>query len=229
MFSLTSLALISSSSLFSALVSAVPDVTAVPLPNDCSSYPGYNPSTGTAGPWIVQVVESGNSSIEGFGDTVEISRGATGIRWGYITFPTRNTLAKTALQCTTSPTPGQLSALAPTVSSVSGSSFQPLLLSPIPYDSSLIYGVQGGPPVLPFAHYTPNAAPDGSGGERIDDGVYLGGGPSYTTWGLRYEESANVDGNPFFYARLLGEGSGDPVTGERLGEGEFEAFVRIVA
>lgn len=57
--------------------------------------------------------------------------------------------------------------------------------------------------------------------------MYLGGYDNSTTWGLRYEERAEVDGNPYFYARLLGPGSGDPETGERLFEGEFEAFVRV--
>jgi hypothetical protein len=68
-------------------VLAVPDVTAVPISGGCAAYPDYNADAGSAGPWLLKVVNSGNASIEGFGDTVEYSRGATGIRWGYVRLP----------------------------------------------------------------------------------------------------------------------------------------------
>lgn len=68
-------------------VLAVPDVTAVPISGGCAAYPNYDADTQVAGPWLLKVVNSGNASIEGFGDTVDFSRGATGIRWGYVSLP----------------------------------------------------------------------------------------------------------------------------------------------
>jgi hypothetical protein len=53
---------------------------------DCSVYPGYDSSTGIAGPWILQTDSSSNSSIEGFGDSVDMfyQEGVEGIYEGYV-------------------------------------------------------------------------------------------------------------------------------------------------
>lgn len=132
-----------------------------------------------------------------------------------ITFPTRNDIAKTPLQCASN----QLQGRVPT--GVSGYSWQPLVIAPYPYDASLIYGVNGSS-VIPFEHY------DVDTGVK-QDGVYLGGYQNSTTWGLRYEPKANIDGNPFFYARFLGPGSQDPSSGDALFDGEFTAFIKVAA
>jgi hypothetical protein len=63
---------------------AIPDVTVEPLPNLCSSYPGWNADQMQAGPWLIQLSNSENTTMEGFSDTVAISRGQTQIRWGYV-------------------------------------------------------------------------------------------------------------------------------------------------
>jgi hypothetical protein len=49
---------------------ALPKVTIKALPADCSSYPGYNADSNTAGPWIVQLNKSDNPALESFGDSV---------------------------------------------------------------------------------------------------------------------------------------------------------------
>ncbi|KAL9106271.1 MAG: hypothetical protein Q9227_008670 [Pyrenula ochraceoflavens] len=189
---------------------AVPNVTATALDPGCASYPGFDASTGTAGPWTVSLVDSGNATVEGFSNTVEYSRGSTGIRFGYITFPTRNDIAKTPLQCSSNTLQGHV----PT--GVSGYSFEPLVISPYPYDATLIYGVSGNE-VIP---YTLSGIP----------GVFLGGEGGVVTWGLRYEPAGSGGDNlDFFYIRLLGPDSADPSTGEALYPGEFTAFIKINA
>lgn len=68
---------------------ALPNVTAKALPADCSSYPLYNEETGNAGPWILNLANSDNADIEGWGDSDVYSYNyspATGpvMRWGYV-------------------------------------------------------------------------------------------------------------------------------------------------
>lgn len=72
------------------------DVTAVPLPEACSSYPGYNADTDTAGPWNVKLANSENPAIDGFSNTdvysiafnPGVDRKPT-IRWGQVSCSTR--------------------------------------------------------------------------------------------------------------------------------------------
>lgn len=68
---------------------ALPNVTAKALPADCSSYPLYDEQANTAGPWILNLANSDNAAIEGWGDsnTYSISYNpATGpvMRWGHV-------------------------------------------------------------------------------------------------------------------------------------------------
>lgn len=68
---------------------ALPEVTIKALPAACSSYPQYDESSNTAGPWIVQLANSDNADIEGWGDSVTYSYSyspATGpvMRWGHV-------------------------------------------------------------------------------------------------------------------------------------------------
>jgi hypothetical protein len=67
---------------------ALPEVTIKALPADCSSYPGYNAESDTAGPWILQLNNSDNPDLESFGDSVvySLSVGPSGpsMRWGYV-------------------------------------------------------------------------------------------------------------------------------------------------
>lgn len=74
------------------LAQAAQNVTVKALPSeDCSSYPGYDAAANTAGPWLVQVVDSDNTAIEGFGDTSaysisfnpDVDHKPT-LRWGYV-------------------------------------------------------------------------------------------------------------------------------------------------
>jgi hypothetical protein len=54
----------------SSIATALPTVTVNPLENDCSSYPSYNPTTKTAGPWEV-IADSTNTSFDGFNVSAE--------------------------------------------------------------------------------------------------------------------------------------------------------------
>ncbi|OTB00991.1 hypothetical protein M426DRAFT_26102 [Hypoxylon sp. CI-4A] len=210
------------------LAGATPDVTVKVLPSeDCSSFPGYNAATNTAGPWTIQLVNSDNTAIEGFSDTSRYSvsfnpntdRKPT-LRWGSITFPTRNDIAKTAIQCDG----GVLKAWVDTDLTDAGAptnvQWAPLVIASIPYDAALMYKIDGEKPQI-FEHYMD--------GEK-QDGVFLGSYNTSTTWGLKYESgdigSTYLD---YYYARLLGPNSADPVTGEPLGANETTAFIKISA
>lgn len=67
---------------------ALPNVTAKALPTDCASYPLYNEDTGNAGPWILNLANSDNADIEGWGDSsvYSVSNSPAGprMRWGYV-------------------------------------------------------------------------------------------------------------------------------------------------
>ncbi|KAI2464023.1 hypothetical protein F4781DRAFT_414490 [Annulohypoxylon bovei var. microspora] len=207
---------------------ATPDVTANVLPSeDCSSYPGYDASTDTAGPWTIQLVDSDNVAIEGFSDTSVYSVSFNpstdtkpSLRWGSITFPTRNDIAKNPLKCDA----GELQGWVPTDLTAAGAptSYQwiPLVISSYPYDAALMWKIDGETPQI-FEHYV---------GDVKQDGVFLGSYNTSTSWGLKYE-AANVgsSGQDYYYARLLGPNSADPVTGEALSANETTAFIKITA
>jgi hypothetical protein len=67
---------------------ALPNVTAKALPANCSSYPDYNEQTGNAGPWILNLANSDNPDIEGWGDSdvysVANSPAGPKMRRGYV-------------------------------------------------------------------------------------------------------------------------------------------------
>ncbi|KAI0853074.1 hypothetical protein F5Y00DRAFT_257727 [Daldinia vernicosa] len=199
------------------------------LTEDCSSYPGYDAATNTAGPWLVQLVDSDNTAIEGFGDTSAYSISYTpgvdtkpSLRWGYITFPTNNQIAKTALKCDG----GILKALVPTDLTAAGAPTNAQwseLSFPTdePYDAPLLYKITGGTAPQIFEHYID--------GEK-QDGVFLGAYNTSTRWGLKYNAATSgSSGQDFYYARILGPNSADPVTGEALNANETTAFVKISA
>ncbi|KAH7128617.1 hypothetical protein B0J11DRAFT_275125 [Dendryphion nanum] len=205
---------------------ALPEVVAKPLPEGCASYPGYNAETGVAGPWVLKLVNSENTAIDGFSDTSHYSisfnprtdRKPT-LRWGFINFPTRNDIAKNPLQCRD----GKLLAWVPTDLTDAGAptnyQWVPLVLSPYPYDASLMYKIDGTAPRI-FEHYID--------GEK-QPGTFLGGYDNTTAWGLKYYP-ANV-GSPrdYYYTRLLGPNSADPTTGEKLNANETRSFISIAA
>jgi hypothetical protein len=76
--------------LIPAALAALPnDIVAKPLPEGCASYPGYNPDTDIAGPWVITVgMDAENPAIRGFGDTDVYSVAFDGrrpsLRWGHV-------------------------------------------------------------------------------------------------------------------------------------------------
>ncbi|KAI1080171.1 hypothetical protein F5B20DRAFT_570562 [Whalleya microplaca] len=210
------------------LAHAIPDVTVKALPTgDCSSYPGYDASSDTAGPWTIAIVDSENAAIEGFSDTSIYSISYNpqtdtkpSLRWGSITIPTRNDIAKTPLQCEA----GELKARVPTDLTAAGAptnvQWTPLVISPYPYDAALMWKIDGSAPQI-FEHYIDGVK---------QDGVFLGGVNGNTTWGLKYySASSGSSGQDYFYMRLLGPDSANPSTGAPLGANETMAFVKINA
>ncbi|KAI0179434.1 hypothetical protein GGR52DRAFT_306621 [Hypoxylon sp. FL1284] len=210
------------------LATATPDVTAKALPSeDCSSYPGYDAASNTAGPWTIQLVDSDNAAIEGFSDTSTYSISfdpstdtKPSLRWGRITFPTRNDIAKNPLKCDA----GVLKGYMPTDLTAAGAptsyEWVPMVLSPYPYDAALMWKIDGDAPQI-YEHYV---------GDDKQDGVFLGGADSATSWGLKYYGAdSGSSGQDYYYARLLGANSADPSTGAPLGANETTAFIKITA
>lgn len=230
-----------------AAICALPDdVVAVPLPDTCASYPQYDTETGVAGPWILHVVNSENPAIEGFGntDTYSVSFNSSTdrkptLRWGHvsgiyimsslminwtefgqITFGTRNDIAHRAIRCSGT----TLETYAPTDLEPWGEptnvQWTPLSLAPYPYDAGLMWKITGGLPLKVFEHYIEGVK---------QDGVFLGGYDNSTTWGFKYYPADPVDfyNLDYYYLRLLGPNSADPVTGAPLGKNETRGFVRV--
>ncbi|KAI0594605.1 hypothetical protein F4775DRAFT_573397 [Biscogniauxia sp. FL1348] len=207
---------------------AIPDVTATVLPqDDCSSFPGYDAATNTAGPWTIQLVDSENEAIEGFSDISRYSISYNPntdtkptLRWGSITFPTRNDVAKNPLKCDA----GVLKGWVPTDLTAAGAPtsyvWTPLVISPYPYDAALMWKIDGDAPKI-FEHYIDGVK---------QDGVFLGAYENTTTWGLEYQAAdSGSSGLDYYYTRLLGPNSADPSTGAALGANETVAFIKISA
>ncbi|KAK2757115.1 hypothetical protein FQN54_005085 [Arachnomyces sp. PD_36] len=210
-----------------AVAQALPNVTPVLAEGGCSVYPGYDADTGIAGPWVVMVDQCVNSTtpgvpctIEGFGSSAEprILAGDTGIHEGYITIVHRNDLAKNPLRCNSAqPAGSTLQANVP--SGVSGYSWTPLQVADIPYSAPLMWGLEEeySHAVEPYYHV------DADGVRQ--EGLFLGA-HNVTSWGIEYV-SSGFFGLPYWFIRLLGPDSEDPVTGEPLGDNESVTFIRV--
>ncbi|KAF2199438.1 hypothetical protein GQ43DRAFT_442491 [Delitschia confertaspora ATCC 74209] len=202
-------------------VLAVTEVIAKPLPVGCASYPRYNEETGTAGPWTIKVSDSENPAIEGFGDTSAYSvlfNGRPSLRWGSITIPTYNQIAKNPFQCInntmTAWVPNDLTAAgAPT-----NYQWTPLVISNYPYDAELMWKIQSSEELKPFEHYVDGVK---------QDGVFIGGYENSTKWGFRYYPANVGSVRDYYLIRLLGPNSADPVTGAALQANETVGYIKI--
>ena len=70
--------------LASTASAALPNVTVQPLEVSCASYPGYDESAGTAGPWTAVVADSTGTDVEGFGLQPVFAFAAGGGSWGFV-------------------------------------------------------------------------------------------------------------------------------------------------
>lgn len=68
---------------FSVIVSAVSNVTVVPLTSGCSSYPNYDNTTGIAGPLRV-VADSTGTDVDGFIFKPLFAIAVGGGSWGFV-------------------------------------------------------------------------------------------------------------------------------------------------
>ncbi|XDG03103.1 hypothetical protein ABKA04_002718 [Annulohypoxylon sp. FPYF3050] len=71
----------------SVIVSAVSNVTVVPLTSGCSSYPNYDNTTGVAGPLRV-VADSTRTDVDGFRFKPLFAIAVGGGSWGFMVLPT---------------------------------------------------------------------------------------------------------------------------------------------
>lgn len=135
-----------------------------------------------------------------------------------ITFPTRNDIAKTALKCDAGVLKGWVSTDLTAAGAPTNTQWAPLVLSPYPYDAALMWKVDGDTPQI-FEHYV---------GDVKQDGVFLGGYNTSTSWGLKYyPANAGSSRQDYYYSRLLGPNSADPTTGAPLSANETTAFIKI--
>ncbi|KAF2789297.1 hypothetical protein K505DRAFT_284607 [Melanomma pulvis-pyrius CBS 109.77] len=198
---------------------SLPEVTIKELPAGCASYPGYDEETKVAGPWTLQVTNSENTTMEGFGDISTYSLGfdpryGPYLRWGAITIPARNDVAKTALKCASSSLQAYVYTSADGAGAPHDIQWTPLVLTPYSYDAALMYKINGGIPVKTYEHYI---------GEEKQDGVFLGG-YNTTTWGFEYQKANQGSGfQDYYYMRLLGTDFGE------LGANETKGFIKIGA
>jgi hypothetical protein len=193
-------------------VSAVPNVTVVPVKLGCAAFPNWDPLTDTTEPFVLQASSTDNTTIEGWGADSDYSRGPNQIRWGAMTIVDRNDRAKTAVRCSN----GNLQGYVPT--GVGDVTWENLTISNYPYNAELMYLIKNGLPVETYAHY--------QGTKRLP-GLFLGNG-GVTTWGFKYERAdVGCCGTPFFLPRLLGPNSQDPTTGAPLLDGEFKGFFKV--
>ncbi|KAF2094318.1 hypothetical protein NA57DRAFT_60948 [Rhizodiscina lignyota] len=213
-FALSALSLTAVSAL-----NTLPNVTAVAV-NDCSAYPDYNPSMGSATGWLYWVNQS-NSPAEGNGDSVQIvyESGVQGVQIVRMTVTDDNQIAKYPMRCTpTSSNPAQIEAYIPC--GVSGYCWNPLNIAPYPYDAELMWGVDG-PAVQAYQHFI--------GGVQ-QPGLFLGS-QGVTKWGIeRVAQGGAPTGQPYWTLRLLGPNSqvppGSPNATATYAD-EYETFILI--
>ena len=107
-----------------------------------------------------------------------------------------------------------------TPSGVSGYAWNQINITNIPYSAMLMWGLPESAtiPIEPYYHYIDGVQ---------QTGLFLGS-HNVTAWGITYEEADSGSyGDPYWSIRLLGPGSEDPVTGQALGDGEYETFIRV--
>ncbi|KAF2133098.1 hypothetical protein P153DRAFT_381541 [Dothidotthia symphoricarpi CBS 119687] len=185
---------------------AAPNVTVVPVSGnsaDCTVYPGYNATSGIAGPWLLEATSTGNPALDGFKNTI-YSEGSGRDGYSIVTFPkTNSNTTKPTVQCN------------------DGWGLQ--ILSPLQsfayiYNPSLSYSAgssQSHPAILLYHHYIDGVQ---------QDGVFLGSqdysiNQGSTSYVFRFAD--NLSG----WTVTLASRPESVV----LGENEYLGFVKIAA
>ncbi|KAL5429497.1 hypothetical protein PMIN04_000293 [Paraphaeosphaeria minitans] len=198
-----------------AAVLALPDATSKQIPAGCASYPSYNADTGEAGVFLVKVVHSENPAIEGFSDTSDYSvgigaQGRPYMRWGYLTIPSRNDIAKTGLKCSGGILRAWVDAELTAAGTPTNVQWAPLALSPYADGGVLLYKIEGDE-VRVYEHYIE---------EEKQPGLFLGGYDDSATWGLKYVAPHATDPDGNYQMRLIR-------TTEAVGVNETRGLVKI--
>lgn len=201
---------------FSVIVSAVSNVTVVPLTSGCSSYPNYDNTTGIAGPLRV-VADSTGTDVDGFIFKPLFAIAVGGGSWGFMVLPTveNKTAEDIPFQCANDTLQAYLDM------GFAGSVWQDLIAAGTPAES--VFGFRL--PDLPDPNYHLETYSHLIDGE-VQLGVYLGS-VNVTTWGFNYQNFTET--GEYYFARLLGPNSNNPATGKQLNSGEFAGYIKITA
>ncbi|KAI1381184.1 hypothetical protein F4677DRAFT_460431 [Hypoxylon crocopeplum] len=207
-----------------ALASAqTPNITVVPLAKDCAGYPGYDNTTGIAGP-LRLTVDSTGKEYDGFRFIPKFATAVGGGSWGFMVIPTtENTTAKTdeiSFRC------GNDTLQAYLDMGYVGVRWQTLIAAGTPAESVFGFGL----PDLPDPNYHLEPC-DLLHHSHVVDGetqpvVFLGA-VNVTTWGFNYQN--HTETGEYYFLRLLGPNSNNLATGKPLNAGEFTGYVKIIA
>ncbi|KAF2737393.1 hypothetical protein EJ04DRAFT_521143 [Polyplosphaeria fusca] len=165
----------------------IPNASPKPLPTDCSPYPNYNNSTGTAGPFTI-IADSTGSTFDGNKINAEYFTNDGKDRFGFITMPKYPTSTSISLFCT--PTLGLSAHLSAPANDTPIS-----IASEENWQAAISFNMRSpapGIPIEPFAHIV-------NGTQQ--PGVYLGA-RNTTTWTFRYNWGGNA--GEYFLLRLMG-------------------------
>ncbi|KAI0884581.1 uncharacterized protein GGS22DRAFT_200343 [Annulohypoxylon maeteangense] len=206
----------------SALVSAVSNVTVVPLTSGCSSYPNYDNTTGIAGP-LRLVADSTGTDVDGFKFKPLFAIAVGGGSWGFMVLPTieNKTAEEIPFQCSNDTLQAHLNM------GFAGTVWQDLIAAGTPGES--VFGFRL--PDLPDPNYHLETCALITMNLHLVDGVeqpgvYLGS-VNVTNWGFNYQNFTET--GEYYYARLLGPNSNNPATGKQLNSGEFAGYIKITA
>ncbi|XXG97843.1 hypothetical protein Hte_004157 [Hypoxylon texense] len=194
-------------------ISAVPNVTVLPLGSGCASYPNYDETTGIAGPLHV-AVDSTGKEFDGFQFGPQFSTAVGGGAWGFM-------VVRPAKNGTVAPEPSPMQCANDTLQAYLDMGFvgvrwQNLIAAGTPAESVFGFGL----PDLPDPNYHLETY-----GE-VQPGSYLGA-VNVTTWGFNYQNFTET--GEYYFLRLLGPNSNNLATGEPLNPGEFTGYIKVTA
>ncbi|KAI0133459.1 hypothetical protein BJ170DRAFT_715491 [Xylariales sp. AK1849] len=189
------------------LAHAVPNVTVVPLPSTCASYPGYDNSTDVAEASWLAVADSTGNAIDGNGVTAAFFTDFDGDHWGFVTIPVTKPTTNTTMRCTNNTLQAYLN------TSSEETLWEDIVVSSDPnWEDGMGYGFPAkGPPdraVEPYRH---------SVNGTQQPGIFLGLG-NITTWLFKYNWAGNA--GEYYLLRLLG-----PLSD--IAEGDVTGFLKI--
>ncbi|KAI6088753.1 hypothetical protein F4821DRAFT_81691 [Hypoxylon rubiginosum] len=199
-------------------ISAAANVTVLPLGSGCASFPGYDNTTGIAGPLHV-AVDSTGGEFDGFQFVPQFSTAVGGGAWGFM-------VIRPVANGTAAPEPSPMQCANDTLQAYLDMGFvgvrwQNLIAAGTPAESVFGFGL----PDLPDPNYHLETYQHVVDGE-IQPDAYLGA-VNITTWGFNYQNFTET--GEYYFARLLDHNSNNLATGEPLNPGEFTGYIKVTA